>query len=80
MNYKYLHVSKALVEIPVINPDGSVGPAKQVVPVKYGTTYRRPVPKKMSKRERRKLDKLEGITRQASDCLHRLGCANPVRP
>jgi hypothetical protein len=73
MNYKYLHVSKALVEIPVINPDGSVGPAKQIVAVKYGTTYRNPNKKWSRERERRHTFKTLGWTKKETDAFLRVG-------
>lgn len=38
-NFRYLHVSKRILEIPVLNPDGSLTNIKQMVAEKHGRTY-----------------------------------------
>lgn len=75
---KYLWVSKRLISVPIINDDGSIRTDDQrIVAESRGHTYVRAEPKKMSKRRRRKLDKMLGLTKIKSDILHRLGCADP---
>ncbi len=42
-NQKYLWVSKRILEVPVLNPDGSLTNIKQMVAERHGRTYRKPV-------------------------------------
>lgn len=59
---KYVWVSKRILEVPVFAADGSLTNIKQTVAEKRGRTYVNLNPKKMSKKERRALDKLQGIS------------------
>lgn len=50
-NQKYIWVSKRILEVPVMNPDGSLTNIKQMVAERYGRTFKREVPKQLSKRD-----------------------------
>lgn len=50
-NFKYLWVSKKILEVPVIGEDGTLTNIKQLVVEKKGRTYRRQAQKPMSKRD-----------------------------
>jgi hypothetical protein len=51
-NYKYIHVSKRILEVPVFAADGSLTNIKQMVAEKRGRTYVNLNPKPASKRAR----------------------------
>ncbi len=67
MNYKYLHVSKRLIEVPVINPDGSLTNIKRVVPETRGRTYTNPDKRESREDERRENFKTMGWTKRQTD-------------
>jgi hypothetical protein len=71
MNYKYLHVSKRLLEVPVIAEDGSLTNIKQIVAETRGRTYRNKDKRVSREKERRLNWKYLRMTKRETDDLMR---------